>query len=122
MKLQLALAIALVLSLGYSYLSNKRYAAQLETALVKVSLLESVNTQNLKTIQAIQINADNQARELIALNEKNTSLSNEIVELATKLADHDLEALSRAKPTLVENRINNGTKELFDSFELISTR
>ena len=40
--------------------------------------------------------------------------------LIAKLRKHDLSRLSQQKPGLVEKRINNGTKELFESFESIT--
>jgi hypothetical protein len=42
-------------------------------------------------------------------------------ELLDKLRKHDLTRLSQQKPGLVERRINNGTKKLFDSFESLTT-
>ena len=41
-------------------------------------------------------------------------------ELIAKLRKHDLSRLSQLKPGLVERRINNGTKQLFESFESIT--
>ena len=41
-------------------------------------------------------------------------------ELIAKLRKHDLSRLSQQKPGLVEKRINNGTKKLFESFESIT--
>ena len=41
-------------------------------------------------------------------------------ELIGKLRKHDLSRLSQQKPGLVEKRINNGTKKLFESFESIT--
>jgi len=38
-------------------------------------------------------------------------------ELLSKLQDHDLTRLALKKPGLIESRINNGTKELFDDLE-----
>jgi len=40
--------------------------------------------------------------------------------LIAKLRKHDLSRLSQLKPGLVERRINNGTKQLFESFESIT--
>ena len=41
-------------------------------------------------------------------------------ELIEKLQKHDLTRLSLKKPGLIEKRINNGTKELFESFESLT--
>ena len=40
--------------------------------------------------------------------------------LIAKLRNHDLVRLSQQKPGLVEKKINNGTKKLFESFESIT--
>ena len=40
--------------------------------------------------------------------------------LSSKLRRHDLEELSRAKPGLMEKKINNGTKRLLLELEAIS--
>ena len=64
-------------------------------------------------------------------NAKMNELSNELqVELAAatkykdelieKLQKHDLTRLSLKKPGLIEKRINNGTKQLFESFESLT--
>ena len=41
-------------------------------------------------------------------------------ELIEKLQKHDLTRLSLKKPGLIEKRINNGTKQLFESFESLT--
>ena len=69
---------------------------------------------------------------LIADAEKFAKLNNELQtnlirandyknELIGKLRKHNLTRLSQQKPGLVEKRINNGTKKLFESFESITT-
>jgi len=42
-------------------------------------------------------------------------------ELIGKLRKHNLTRLSQQKPGLIEKRINNGTKKLFESFESLTT-
>ena len=41
--------------------------------------------------------------------------------LIAKLRKHDLARLSQQKPGLVEKKINNGTKRLFENFESITS-
>jgi ribosomal protein L3 len=74
-----------------------------------------------QTIVTIQSKYEQQASSLTSLLSSNSTLSKEKEELSNKLMKHDLEELSRRKPALVETRINNGTKELFDSFVTLST-
>ena len=74
-----------------------------------------------QTIATIQSKYEQQASSLTSLLSSNSTLSKEKEELSNKLMKHDLEELSRRKPALVETRINNGTKELFNSFVTLST-
>ena len=68
---------------------------------------------------------------LIADAEKFAKLNNELQlglvrandyknELIGKLRKHNLTRLSQQKPGLIEKRINNGTKKLFESFEFLT--
>jgi RecA-family ATPase len=79
--------------------------------------LESVvNTQN-ETIKEQQKAAELQAELSKDLQKQLQQAEAYQDELRGKLQKHDLTRLSEAKPALIEKRINNGTKELFDSLE-----
>jgi hypothetical protein len=41
-------------------------------------------------------------------------------QIRSTLSDHDLTRLALRKPGLIETRINNGTKEVFDQIEIDS--
>jgi ribosomal protein L3 len=73
------------------------------------------------TIATIKNKYEQQTSSLTSLLASNATLTREKENLSNKLMKHDLEELSRRKPALVETRINNGTKELFDSFVTITT-
>jgi len=75
-----------------------------------------------QTIATMQSKYEQQASSLTSLLSSNATLNAEKEELSNKLMKHDLEELSRRKPALVETRINNGTKKLFDSFVTLSTK
>ena len=84
--------------------------------------LEVANEENQATIKTM-------IEDTEKLNSLVNSLNNEMKiaesyreELISKLQKHDLTALSLKKPKMIEKRINDGTKELFDSFESISNR
>ena len=62
-----------------------------------------------------------QTTSLSMLLTSNAKLVSEKEALSTKLMEHDLEELSKRKPVLVEKRINDGTKKLFDSFTTLTT-
>lgn len=59
-----------------------------------------------------------QQKELTSQLQKDLNNSEEnLDELRSVLNNHDLTNLSLKKPGLIENRINDGTKEAFDEFE-----
>ena len=85
-------------------------------------------TENNAKIMAAKEAQDNTIKTLIADREKFDELNKELQTkldkandykntLIDKLRKHDLAKLSLKKPGLVERRINNGTKRLFDSLE-----
>lgn len=92
-----------------------------------ISTLKQNNTQltaaveqQKQMLEAIEKKYKQQANSMSSLLTANSILSAEKEALSTKLMEHDLEELSRRKPGLVEKRINDGTKKLFDSFNAIS--
>lgn len=57
---------------------------------------------------------------LNTLNRRFFVINEENQELQSKLARHDLEALSAARPQLIENRINNATRDVADRIRRIT--
>ena len=62
-------------------------------------------------------NLQTQLKAVGALTEKNTEMQQEMDDYLSIFKRHDLTKLARAKPGLIEPRINNGTKEVFDAIE-----
>lgn len=81
--------------------------AKLETA---------YNTQQ-ETIKTLEESSRVQAELSKELARNLQESTEEQDELRAKLQKHDLTRLSEAKPRLIEKRINEGTKKLFDSLE-----
>lgn len=105
------------------------FYAYYEVSTSKIDALKESNSklniaieEQKNTIAAIRSRYEQQTTSLTSLLASNATLNKEKEELSNKLMKHDLEELSRRKPGLVETRINNGTKELFDSFVAISTQ
>jgi len=69
------------------------------------------------TIDALIADAEKFAKLNSELQEKLVKANDYKNELLGKLRKHNLTTLSQQKPGLVEKRINNGTKKLFESFE-----
>lgn len=113
------LITALTTSFYVYYKNSQSKIAMLTETNIKLNLAVEQQQQTIATIQA---KYDKQVTAIHNLSTANASLYKEKETLATKLMKHDLEELSRRKPALVESRINNGTKELFSSFNSISSQ
>lgn len=114
------IAILLVIS-GNFYAYYKISSSKIATLTESNSNLTRVVEEQKNTIATIKNKYEQQTSSLTSLLASNATLTREKENLSNKLMKHDLEELSRRKPALVETRINNGTKELFDSFVTITT-
>ena len=85
-------------------------SAKLETA-TKLQK-NTINTLVADAKKYAELNSQLQKKLEAANDYKNTLIS--------KLRKHDLARLSQQKPGLVEKKINNGTKKLFESFESLT--
>jgi len=99
------------------YESTQATIAQLRENNAK---LEVANETNQNTIKRME-------QDTVLLQESIASLNTDLQaaeaykdELIQKLQKHDLSMLSLKKPGLIENRINNGTKGVFDALEALS--
>ena len=98
-----------------------------DTTQNKIAILQDSNAK----LELVAETNQNTINQLQADNEKMSKLSGELQlelaeatkykdELINKLQKHDLTRLSLKKPGLIEKRINNGTKKLFESFEALT--
>ena len=85
----------------------KENSMRLETALETETASRERAEQNLQ----VQLEA------VANLTEKNTEMQAEMDDYLSIFKRHDLTRLARAKPGLVEPRINNGTKKVFEAIE-----
>ena len=81
--------------------------SKLETALETETASREQAEQNLQL----------QLKAVGELTEKNTAMQEEMDDYLSIFKRHDLTRLARAKPGLVEPRINNGTKKVFEAIE-----
>jgi len=103
---------------GWYYYKDTQARIQILTE--NSAKLEVATQQQEMTINTLVEDAE-KFRELNKeLNTKLESANDYKNELIAKLRKHDLSRLSQQKPGLVEKRINNGTKKLFESFESIT--
>ena len=85
----------------------KENAIRLETAFEKEKTAREQSEQNLQV----------QLKAVGALSEKNTAMQVEMDGYLSIFKRHDMTKLARAKPGLIEPRINNGTQKVFRLIE-----
>ena len=61
-----------------------------------------------------------QSEGLLELQQKNNEIELEMTRYLDIFKRHNLTKLAIAKPNLIETRVNNGTKKVFDSIEGVS--
>ena len=112
---QLLIGIIIVLSLGSYYLYNQN---QVLTA-NNMALEGAVATQE-ETIATMQNDFALQTAQLGELQKKSQEAQLEMNRYLDIFKRHNLTKLAAAKPGLLEPKLNNGTKNVFDSIEEIS--
>jgi Tfp pilus assembly protein PilE len=112
---QLLVGIILVLSLGSYYLYQQNQVLQANNA----QLETAVATQE-EAIATMQTDFALQTTQLNDLQKKSQEAQKEMNRYLDIFKRHNLTKLAAAKPGLLEPRINNGTKNVFESIEEIS--
>lgn len=83
----------------------------------RLELQLAIETKNLESLKA-DVKLFNEVNK--ELNSNLSKAREQATELADKFNSHDFEALLKAKPGLLEDRINNATKEAFNELEDLS--
>lgn len=111
------IGIIVVMGLGGWFLWNENQE------LNKLNLAYEVKFEEQeRTIQAIQQNLESTAKNLKNLQVQNQAYEAEMSEYLDIFRRHNIAKLASAKPGLMEKRINNATKEVFDAIENDSNR
>tara|TARA_B100000902_G_scaffold225509_1_gene214104 strand:- start:1989 stop:2363 length:375 start_codon:yes stop_codon:yes gene_type:complete len=114
---KILIGIIVVMFLGGSFLYNKNQE------LVKLNAAYEVrDAEQQKTIEAIQKNMQKTSAELTGLQARNQQYEEEMAEYLDIFRRHNLAKLASAKPGMIETRVNNKTKEVFDGIEEDSKR
>ena len=98
---------AVIARLEANAVTLKENAIRLETAFEKEKTARERSEQNLQ--RQLQVVGE--------LTEKNNSMQAEMDDYLSIFKRHNLTKLARAKPGLIEPRINNGTKDVFRVIE-----
>ena len=106
--------LALIVALGGStyYLWNENQTLKGNNA----KLEYAVETQQ-ETITNLQNDFALQGKSLIAMQSKNQEIEAEMNRYLDIFKRHDLSKLAAAKPGLIEPRVNEATKEVFNGIE-----
>jgi len=106
----LALIVALSGSCYWLYNENQTLKAN------NLKLETAVATQE-ETISSLQNDFALQGKSLIAMQSKNQQIEAEMNRYLDIFKRHDLTKLAAAKPGLIEPRVNEATKEVFNGIE-----
>ena len=101
----------------YYYDTTQNKIAVLQDNNAKLELVAETNQSTINRLQGDNAKMNELSKEL----QSDLAVANKYKdELIEKLQKHDLTRLSLKKPGLIEKRINNGTKQLFESFESLT--
>lgn len=102
---------------GFYQFIHKPLLGQVAQQQVLLAAQELREQEQVKTIEALQNNLQKTSEALNAMSSRNAEIEAESKRYLSIFARHNLSRLAAAKPTLIETRINRGTKDVFDSIE-----
>ena len=118
----LIVVIGLVGGVGYgAYYYYKDTQARIAILTENSAKLEQATNTQKQTIDTLVEDAEKYRELNKELNTKLEAANEYKNKLIGKLRKHDLAKLSLQKPGLVEKKINNGTKKLFESLEKLTS-
>jgi len=118
--------VLLLVGAGYAYHTTTvaqkdatiaRLEANIVTLRNNVVKLETAYETEVTARERVEQNLTKQLEMVGALTEKASALQAEMDDYLSIFKRHNLTKLARAKPGLIEPRINNGTKDVFRAIE-----
>tara|TARA_R100001082_G_scaffold1404_1_gene1187 strand:+ start:5582 stop:5974 length:393 start_codon:yes stop_codon:yes gene_type:complete len=107
--------IIFVMSAGLSYMWYENQN------LKKLNIAyETRDAQQKQTLDKLQKDFALQSKSLLNLQAKNQKIQKEMDNYLAIFRRHNLTKLAIAKPNLIQTRVNNGTKQVFNNIEEIS--
>ena len=127
MKLSLLLGLALIITAGGSYFyinmqkaQIERLQVELQTAVNNQAVLETtIANQNTQLQEQLENQRVNQAR-IAELSEANDEARQQVTQLRNTFARHDLNSLAIARPGLIENAVNRGTRQVGEALAALT--
>ena len=109
-KIFLGIIVILIAITGVLYFQNQRLSSLNQA-------FELRDQEQRAAIETLQSDFQMQTQGLLNLQSKNQEIEAEMNRYLDIFKRHNLSKLAAAKPNLIETRVNNGTKEVFDSIE-----
>lgn len=115
-------AVLLFLSVGffgYRYITNLQNAVISQTQ--EIAQQRIALESSLDTIRQLQDDMERGAELRRELSDRLDQANENVADLRSILARHDLTYLAEQRPGLIEMRINDGTQQVFDELERITS-
>ena len=109
---QILIGLIVAMGLGGWFLYNQNITLKNENTALNFAVEEQK-----QTIAAVQEAYETQGKALNNLSSRNAEIESEMNRYLDIFRRHNLNQLAAAKPGLIETRVNNGTKKVFDSIE-----
>ena len=109
-KIFLGVIVVLLSITGFLYYQNQRLSSLNQA-------FELRDQEQKAAIDSLQNDFNLQTEGLLQLQSKNQQIEAEMSRYLDIFKRHNLSKLAAAKPGLIETRVNNGTKEVFESIE-----
>ena len=100
---------------GYIYVQDLQGQVESQKNIVAAQELAAQTQQN--TIATLQENLESQTNALRLQTRRSQEIQQEMSRYLDIFSRHNLSKLAAARPGLIETRVNNGTKEVFDALE-----
>lgn len=111
--------VALTVIGTFFYASNLKFTV--EQLKDEKQMLVEINTNQTQKIEELVAAQTASNKRITSLLKDVEGLRKESQDLRDKLIEHDLKELAIRKPGLIERRINDGTQEVFDELNEITT-
>lgn len=109
---QMLIGIILVLGLGSYYLYNQNQVLSANNL-----ALEGAVEEQKQAMDAMKESFEKQGKSLQNMMRKNAQIEQEMNSYLDIFRRHNLNQLAVAKPGMIEKRVNNATKQVFESIE-----
>ena len=109
-RILLGVVGALLLALSFLWIQNSRLSSLNQA-------FELRDQEQKAAIESLQNDFKTQTKGLLAIQSRNQEIEAEMSRYLDIFKRHNLSKLAAAKPGLIETRVNNGTKEVFESIE-----